>query len=1099
MPFDLENVWHLEDLDDRVLYQVSGANNYWSAFPLRHQVKIQSIGLDYATFKMPPRRGKVYRGRIEKDENGLSCKCNCPVGEKGKFCKHCVAAAFALRDKLITDPPPEIKWRYRMENVLKAAPKNLKKKSSKPKEYLLAFALTQDESGFSGFWLTGIWVPFSKLERLIQSEMVAEGDEKIPPAKLNEWLQRRPHILISFGDTRFPTHEPKILNAPQETLLLARTLALGGRYYQKNDYYWDRRDKMLAEALTAISELKLPIFWKEHWNLSYKPLKLVSEFEALLSLEQVKGGLALGGKLQVGGKVVDVNKMVQITTKGDVWVMVNDEILVKGERFGGSPNWLFAIKEPILIPRKDIENFREKYLPRILERVQTPVDGGLVKHEHIRANPTPRLYLQELEEGTLGAELRFGYGEYEVLYQPSPPSLSVVKDPKDPWRFIYIYRDSEAEEKFYREAAQAKYGLKRGSKDNPSLLLLRARTAPVDFLLDKVPKLAAAGFEIFGEEKLTRVRVNRSKPTLSVNITSGIDWFDVQAVVKFGDQQVPLGEIRRALRKKRRYVKLADGSIGMLPEEWLERYKRLLGLAAETDDKTNTLRFADFHAAMLEELAEEAEQAKADAAFRERLERLKSFKGIAEHPLPKGLRGELRPYQVAGYNWLHFLHEYGFGGILADDMGLGKTVQVLAFLLSLRESGHSQSADLVVVPRSLLLNWQREVQKFTPDLKVLLYFGNQRPAVEEFANYDLVLTTYGVMRVDEKKLRDYRFHYIVLDESQAIKNPLSKTARAVRRLQSEHRLAMTGTPVENNTFELWAQFAFVMPGLLGSLDYFKDEFVKPIQKAQDEKAAQTLRRMVYPFILRRTKEQVAPELPPRTERVIYCPMEPAQHRFYLKLRDYYREMLLGLIEKEGLDKSRMKILEGLLRLRQASNHPKLVDPDFRGDSGKMEVLLETLETLYSERHKALVFSQFVQMLRLVRKALDERGIPYTYLDGSTRNRQEQVDRFQNDPNIPFFLISLKAGGVGLNLTAADYVIHIDPWWNPAVERQASDRTHRIGQDKPVFVFKLITRDSVEEKILQLQEQKKELVEKLIAAEGSFFKELSPEDVQALFS
>jgi len=310
---------------------------------------------------------------------------------------------------------------------------------------------------------------------------------------------------------------------------------------------------------------------------------------------------------------------------------------------------------------------------------------------------------------------------------------------------------------------------------------------------------------------------------------------------------------------------------------------------------------------------------------------------------------------------------------------------------------------------------------------------------------------------------------------------------------------MTGTPVENNTFELWAQFAFVMPGLLGSLDYFKDEFVKPIEKASDEQTAQTLRKMVYPFILRRTKEQVAPELPPRTERVVYCDMKPAQQRFYFKIRDRYRDLLLGMIAKEGLDKSRLKILEGLLRLRQISNHPKLVDPQFHGDSGKMEVLLDTLETLYSETHKALVFSQFVQMLYLVRTELDVRGIPYAYLDGNTRDRQAQVDRFQNDPNVPFFLISLKAGGVGLNLTAADYVIHIDPWWNPAVERQASDRTHRIGQDKPVFIFKLITRDSVEEKILQLQEKKKELVEKLITTEGSFFKDLTPEDVQALFS
>jgi non-specific serine/threonine protein kinase len=352
---------------------------------------------------------------------------------------------------------------------------------------------------------------------------------------------------------------------------------------------------------------------------------------------------------------------------------------------------------------------------------------------------------------------------------------------------------------------------------------------------------------------------------------------------------------------------------------------------------------------------------------------------------------------------------------------------------------------------------------------------------------------------DIERLKDIHFHYVVLDESQAIKNPLAKTSKAARLLTSDHRLVLTGTPVENSTFELWSQFAFLNPGLLGSLDFFKSEFGKPIEQEGNEDASVLLRRLVYPFILRRTKEQVAPELPPRTERVVYADMEPAQRNFYRKTRDYYRSMLIGIIDEKGINNARMRVLEGLLRLRQISNHPRLVKSDFRGDSAKFLLLLETLETLQSEGHKALVFSQFVQMLRLVRTALDDRDIPYVYLDGRTRKRQERVDKFQNTPDIPFFLISLKAGGVGLNLTAADYVIHIDPWWNPAVEIQATDRTHRIGQKKPVFVYKLITRGTVEEKILLLQEKKKNLVEQLITTESSFFKSLTKEDVDQLFS
>jgi non-specific serine/threonine protein kinase len=338
-----------------------------------------------------------------------------------------------------------------------------------------------------------------------------------------------------------------------------------------------------------------------------------------------------------------------------------------------------------------------------------------------------------------------------------------------------------------------------------------------------------------------------------------------------------------------------------------------------------------------------------------------------------------------------------------------------------------------------------------------------------------------------------------LDESQNIKNPLAQSSKAARLINAKHRLVLTGTPVENNTFDLWSQFAFLNPGLLGSMDYFKREFVTPIESRASEETAQLLRRLIYPFVLRRTKDQVAPELPARTERVLYTDLESPQRKLYNTTRDYYRGLLMGVIDERGIDNARMQILEGLLRLRQICIHPQLVQPGYRGGSAKFELLLESLETLRAEGHKALVYSQFVQTLHLLQKELDARQILYTYLDGKTGDRQKQVDIFQNDPGIPFFLISLKAGGVGLNLTAADYVIHVDPWWNPAVEMQAADRAHRIGQEKPVFVYKIIARNSVEEKILQLQERKRDLVGRLISTEGSFFKSITKEDVQGLFS
>ncbi|HEV7844510.1 MAG TPA: DEAD/DEAH box helicase, partial [Pyrinomonadaceae bacterium] len=506
------------------------------------------------------------------------------------------------------------------------------------------------------------------------------------------------------------------------------------------------------------------------------------------------------------------------------------------------------------------------------------------------------------------------------------------------------------------------------------------------------------------------------------------------------------------------------------------------------------------HLSLLDQLLADDERAKTDKEFKRRREHLRNFAGIKPQKLPKYFNGELRPYQKAGFDWLHFLREYKFGGCLADDMGTGKTIATLAFLQSLKERGLAKKASLLVVPRSLVFNWEREAARFTPRLRLLNHATPARTEdISDFDDYDLVLTTYGLLRRDVEMLMHYDFNYLILDEAQAIKNPLAETAKAVRLLRGAHRLTLTGTPVENNTLELWSQFAFLNPGLLGNAEYFHEEFSTPIERKGDEQAAQFLRKMVYPFILRRTKDQIAKDLPPRTERQMVCDMEPAQRKLYNEKRDYYRALLLKLIEDEGINNARFRVLKGLLRLRQICNHPRLAVKTFRGGSAKFELLLETLETLRAEGHKALVFSQFVGMLKLLQAELKKRRIPFSYLDGQTRDRQQRVDAFQMDETIPFFLISLKAGGVGLNLTAADYVIHIDPWWNPAVEMQATDRTHRIGQDKPVFIYKLIERDSVEEKILQLQERKRALVTQLIATESSFFKSLTANDVAALFS
>ncbi|WP_240614519.1 DEAD/DEAH box helicase [Herpetosiphon llansteffanensis] len=781
---------------------------------------------------------------------------------------------------------------------------------------------------------------------------------------------------------------------------------------------------------------------------------------------------------------LDANKE-QIQLIDAQWAIYRDQLVRYDDP--GNILGLFHRYQQLSIPTADYPEFIEQYLVALAEH--SPLSGDLPQPAMVVAHPQPRLYLSE-QASALIVELRFGYADHEVAYDQQLPAETIHYSHEQA-AMLRIQRQPSIEERYWSDLLR--HGLKRGPQ--AGVATLRSGTTSASFLLTQVPKLAALNFSIYGEEALLSARVNRHTPSISFRVSSGIDWFDLEAVVRFGETELDLTELRQAIRKRERYVKLADGSLGEIPEAWQARYRHLFALG---EMQATTLRLAPAQITLLDEILHETDQV--DQQFKQRSERLKTMDGIEPQPLPAGFDTILRPYQKAGYDWLHFLHEYGFGGCLADDMGTGKTIQTLVFLQSLVAGGQASASNLLVMPRSLIFNWQREIARWTPDLRVLVHTDHGRSAsVASFSNYDLVLTTYGTLLRDIDLFATYQFHYVVLDEAQAIKNPLSQTARAVRALRSAHRLSLSGTPVENSIMELWSQFAFLNPGMLGSLEHFRSEFATPIERDSDQQAAQLLRRMVNPFILRRTKDQVAPELPERNERILYCTMESAQHKLYQRYRDQYRAMLLSLIDEQGMNDSRIKVLEGLLRLRQICNHPRLFESTFRGQSAKFEQLLETLEILHAEGHKALIFSQFVQMLTILREQLDQRKLSYTYLGGKTQNRAAVVDRFQTDPSVQFFLISLKTGGVGLNLTAADYVIHIDPWWNPAVEQQATDRTHRIGQDKAVFIYKLIVRDSVEEKILQLQERKRALTDSIITSEQGIVKALTRDDIADLFS
>ena len=604
-------------------------------------------------------------------------------------------------------------------------------------------------------------------------------------------------------------------------------------------------------------------------------------------------------------------------------------------------------------------------------------------------------------------------------------------------------------------------------------------------------ELTRCGWEIEGEGPEIRTATGSR-----YSVQSTVDWFDLAGGVEFGDQVVPLPRLLEALRAKTSAVALDDGSLGVLPAEWFAR-RNLLDLAEATPDG---LRFGHNQGLLLDLLLSEFSNVDVDKKFEGMRRRLTAFDGIKAVTEPRGFRGELRPYQRDGLGWLRFLEEFSFSGCLADDMGLGKTVQVLAYLLSRKTRQRSgQGTTLVVAPRSVVSNWAAEAARFAPKMSIVDYRGPERKALrEDLLDHDIVLTTYGLLRRDIPFLKDLDFGCVVLDEAHAIKNGQSQTAKAARLLRAQIRLALTGTPIENSLDELWSLFEFLEPGLLGRSRAFRD-----LTKGDDATAAAghaAVSRTIAPFLLRRTKEQVATDLPDKTEQTLTCSLGREQRKLYDELLAHYRALVLGKVDEVGLGRAKMHVLEALLRLRQAACHPGLIDNKFDDiEAAKLELLLPRLEELVADGRKALVFSQFTKLLARVRKRLDAAKIPYEYLDGRSRKRSEKVERFQTDAACPLFLISLKAGGLGLNLTAAEYVFLLDPWWNPAVEAQAVDRAYRIGQTKNVFAYRVIAEDTIEDKILELQAQKRELAESIVRADSAVMKSLTREDLEQLLA
>jgi len=735
-----------------------------------------------------------------------------------------------------------------------------------------------------------------------------------------------------------------------------------------------------------------------------------------------------------------------------------------------------------------VEPQQDLMLGRILAETRVPplelVES--LRLEEINAKPRPSLTLRTPRQNWgLGSDKVIGELEFEydgaVIPAGRTTPLAVSTE-----LGLVIRRDPRTESAADVKLFELGFREAKDPRLDPGTLELPAkRMAPV------TKELVAAGWRVEAEGKLIRP-VGEFKLALS----TGIDWFELDGGIDYGDQRVSLPELLAAARRGDAMIELGDGSMGMLPEEWLKKYGMLADLATA---ENGSLRFGSAQAGMLDALLAAQPEIRVDAAFEKVRQNLRQFEGVVALDSPPGFHGELRPYQREGLGWLDYLQRFGFGGILADDMGLGKTIQVLALLQRRRAHRQAKGPSLAVVPRSLVFNWVQEAAKFTPRLRVLDYTGPGRHSLREsFADYDLIITTYGTVRTDIAELTQFEFDYAMLDEAQAIKNAESQSAKAARLLRSRHRLAISGTPIENHLGELWSIFEFLNPGMLGSDTVFKRYLGSGTSLEQTDRAllAKTLR----PFILRRTKQQVVQDLPEKTEQTLYCDMEAEQKRCYEELRAHYRDALLRKDTAE-LNRSKIEVLEALLRLRQAACHPGLINPELVGEtSAKLDLLLPSIAEVVEEGHKVLVFSQFTSFLAIVRERLEQEKITYEYLDGRTRNRAAKVERFQTDAECPVFLISLKAGGLGLNLTAAEYVYLLDPWWNPAVEAQAIDRSHRIGQTQHVFAYRLICRGSVEEKILDLQQKKRDLADAILSADNrGVIQSLTREDLEFLLS
>ncbi|MES2061589.1 MAG: DEAD/DEAH box helicase [Bacteroidota bacterium] len=866
-----------------------------------------------------------------------------------------------------------------------------------------------------------------------------------------------------------------------------------------NDQLFDtirpKIEKKLVEALSLLGNKQIYLMSKEGYPAGRK-LHIADEpGSVLFHFRRTEDEIRYFPTIKYQGMRIEfMFKDAEIICNHPAWMLLDDTLYYFDKEIEGKKLQPFLNKRFISIPKSSEQSYFEKFVAPLIEKHNVYAEGFTINTEKYDA--TAFLKPIYVEGGTSQLQLYFKYAGYIFPYGDGRHVSVRMEKTGDDYLFHRIKR-SVTWEKGKLQQLEA-MGLKTVSSLFQNLEVAAHdeesdRSFPVfEWLNQHHDELLEKGFELEQPDGQKRYVFGNTKIDLEINENN--DWFDINAVVYFGPYRIPFIQLKNHILNHKKEFLLPSGEIAIIPESWFSQYGNLLHFSEGGDE----LKLRRHHLGLVNDLSDGE---MAEVSMNRKLQKLTHFEETEDIPMPVNFAGSLRPYQKAGYNWFHFLKEYHFGGCLADDMGLGKTIQTLALLQKHKEdteAAGSRATSMVIMPTSLIYNWLNEAKKFAPQLRLMVHTGAFRyKSAEVFANYDVVITTYGISRIDIEMFKAYFFDYVILDESQNIKNPSSKSFQSVRQLKSRFKLILSGTPVENSVNDLWTQMSFINPGLLGAQQFFQNEFVTPIEKKKDEDKARKLQAIIKPFVLRRTKEQVATELPPKTENLFYCKMSEEQAEVYDKVKSEYRNELLRSIEDGTYAKTQIQVLQGLIKLRQIANHPSMIDAEYEGDSGKFENVVHTLANVLDGGHKVLIFSQFVKQLTIYRNHFDKEGIAYVYLDGSTQNRGDVVKQFQEDTSTRVFLISIKAGGVGLNLTEADYVFILDPWWNPAVEQQAIDRTHRIGQTKNVFIYKFITKDTVEEKILALQQRKLSVARALITTEDSFIKSLTADDIKEI--